>query len=1002
MNSKTEKMPVIGRITKGIHAWAGKIAVVCFVLVLASASYAADLVIGNFETGLDGWMNRDGSTGDFGTSTTHGVTLDTHSLTVVVGPADNFWKLQHDGQLNLIGASSVSMDVTFVASEWPADAWLAFSKIAFQDHTVWNWQEVQSSSMTVTKISGADPPALDGSGNLAWVPSMGDTTWNISWPLASIGKANTVYSFLIALLQTEIAKSSAGHVYIDNIRIKYGPAVTTTVIGDWENPDSNDGWVPGWDGAVLVPGNTNGVTRGSGSLSVTTNGGYWCLQRNGLLDLTDATLKFDLTMLASEWPSQPWTKVADKILIYSNGVSGWKEYNNLAKATNISDGSATGLDWGAWAGDAQKTYSLDVSDYDARGATWMQIVITIQGGNGAGHFYFDNARLVKPEPIPPPTRLHVEGNKIKNTDGTVVVLRGVSLIDLGFLEEWEGGAINMVNRLTKENDPCGNSPGWYTKIIRIPSAPTDSNTTRWPHRFNTNNLSDPNNDTLYILLRSVVDRCAAKGVYAVIDWHGIADTHGMVADTNAFWTYMAPKFADDDHVIFELFNEPINDIGTDAQNWASVKADMQTWINTVRSYAPHTLLFVGTARWCQIIGPTANNPVDDPNVVYVTHIYPWHWLNENQYYRETIAAAAAVHPVILGEWGFTTSDPAFNGTISNYGLPLQDFVEALGISNMAWVASYDWGPPMFTDGLNYKLRIGEGEMGGFAKDWLYGTRDVGQPSYLTFNRCKVTTDSFDASATFTVPPSDFAGVNKMGVEIISLTDGKTIYSENCDLSWDLQNNRFIWSYKIPKGGAGRITLLIIDFRNKTVVIQASKINLTGLGCPLRLKITLGDFVFSGDADETIVNGKDPIPLSLMGAYKNTLAVSKISVRNSTKPLKDSFSAKGSITVGDINGSNLANSALVITWADGNGASVQTFTIPAHSFKAPKKKHSYKCTNIRATEAGGGKVSANINMDKCTFTLSVKNTTLSPTSGDVRFGLAFATFDETADYRVPRK
>ena len=188
------------------------------------------------------------------------------------------------------------------------------------------------------------------------------------------------------------------------------------------------------------------------------------------------------------------------------------------------------------------------------------------------------------------------------------------------------------------------------------------------------------------------------------------------------------------------------------------------------------------------------------------------------------------------------------------------------------------------------------------------------------------------------------------------------------------------------------------------MIQASKINLTGLGCPLRLKITLGDFVFSGDADAALVNGGSPIPISLMSTYKNTLAISKISVHHSAKPLKDSFSAKGSITVGDINGANLVNSAFVITWADGNGASVQTFTIPAHSFKATKnkKKHLYKCTNIRATEAGGGKVSANINMDKCTFTLSVKNTTLSPTSGDVVFGLTFATFDETDDYRVPRK
>ncbi len=214
---------------------------------------------------------------------------------------------------------------------------------------------------------------------------------------------------------------------------------------------------------------------------------------------------------------------------------------------------------------------------------------------------------------------------------------------------------------------------------------------------------------------------------------------------------------------------------------------------------------------------------------------------------------------------------------------------------------------------------------------------------------------------------------------------------------DVTNNRFIRSYKIPKGGAGKITLLMLDFRRKTVVIKASNINLTGLGCPLRLNITLGDFVFSGDINETVVNGSSPIPIRLMRTYKDTLAISKASVKNSSKPLKDSFSAKGSITVQDINGSNPVHSAFVITWADQSETSVQTFTIPAHSFKAAKKGHSYTCKNIRATEAGGGIVNAEIDMDKCTFTLSVKNTDLSVTSGDVKLGLSFAAFDETADY-----
>ena len=293
----------------------------------------------------------------------------------------------------------------------------------------------------------------------------------------------------------------------------------------------------------------------------------------------------------------------------------------------------------------------------------------------------------------------------------------------------------MVDRITDPNDTQGNSPGWYTKIIRIMIAPPDS-VSGWPHPFN------PDNNDLYNLLRTVVDYCAEKEVYADIDWHYVANTYDHVASTSAFWTYMAPRFKNDTHVIFELFNEPINQVGSDAANWTSVKSDMETWIGIVRASAPDNLIFVGTPRWCQIIGPTATDPVSDGNVVYVSHIYPTHWLSNKLYYTSTITAAAAVHPVIMGEWGFeSSSDPndyITNGTISNYGQPLKEFVEGIGIGSIAWVASYDWGPPiLYVQHRFWTLRVGPGEMGGFTKDWLYEASGVSRHN-LNITNCNVT------------------------------------------------------------------------------------------------------------------------------------------------------------------------------------------------------------------------------------------------------------------------
>jgi hypothetical protein len=965
--------------------------------MLASAGYA-DQVVGNFETGLDSWTIAWAGTTGLGNSST-GATLGSHSMSVLVAPdevtPDPFWKLRRLGQLNLSSATSITMDVTFVASEWPSDAWLNISKIALLDHTNWTWQEVQPADMTVTKISGADPCTSEPNGNIAkWMPSWGNATWTVSWSLANITKTNDTYDFFIALQQPYVAKASAGRFYIDNIRV-VSTVETVTVIGNWEG-SSYDSWSAAWeDSPVLAPGNTNGVTRGSGSLSVTTNGGYWCLQRWGSpLVLEGATLKFDLTMLASEWPGSHWTKVAEKIAINSDGPDGWKEYENLATAINRDDGTAATLDWSS-STDARKTYSLDVSDYDYTGATYMQIAITIQGGNGAGHFYFDNALLAYPL-IEQPSRLYVQGNKIINEDGNDVVLRGVSLIDVGFQQDWDGGATNMINRLTDPNDTNCGSVGWYTNVIRIPVVPPDK-VSGWPHPF------DPDNTDLYDLLRTVVDYCASKDVYAIIDWHDIDDMNSArIAEANEFWAYMAPLFADDTHVMFELFNEPINNDGTDEENWAAVKAGMETLIDTIRTYAPNTLLFVGTPRWSQIIGPTADDPVDDPNVVYVTHIYPYHWDSDYLYYTNSIAAAAAAHPVILGEWGFTTTtDTLLDGTITDYGEPLKEFVEGLGIGNIAWVASHDWQPPMYdyndTNDV-WTLLDGEGYMGCFVKDWLHDGWLATQNTSiaLTFNRCQVTAgstqgrDTFEASGTFPSVPPNLLGISKIDVNIVSGADGNDIYTEDCNFSWDMTGNRFIWSTK----STGRITQLILNFRSKTFVIKAQNIDLTGLGVPVHLDFTLGDYILSGEADETIVNGASAIPTRLMRTYQDTLVVNNAGVKNSAGALQDAFYANGDITVQDVSGSNLADTSVVITWADQAEITIQTFTIPAHSFSKARTGNLYKCTQARAVE--GGYVTATIDLDKCTFAVLVWNTNLNVTSRNVEFGLSFAEFDQIAD------
>jgi endoglucanase len=333
------------------------------------------------------------------------------------------------------------------------------------------------------------------------------------------------------------------------------------------------------------------------------------------------------------------------------------------------------------------------------------------GASGGTSGTAGTSNVAPAEPLP---WLHVEGNQIKDPAGNAVILRGVSLIDLSVTESWEGGITRMIDRLTKSDDPQGSSPGWYTRVLRFAVVPEDGESESPVHY-------QPGSSIYYdTILRPAVDYALTKGLYVIIDWHYIADTTPHRDTTNAFWADIAPRFANDSNVMFELYNEPIN-----AGQWPSVKADMQSFYDTVRAGAPNNLVLVGTPNWCQVVAPTASDPLNGTNIVYVAHMYPQHWANPSL--RQQIVTAAAVHPVFVTEWGFQENLSALlGGTITSYGAPFTQFLEENKLSSTAWCASSNWGPPMFN--IDYTLRVGAGEMGGFVKDFLYEKRDSDRPA----------------------------------------------------------------------------------------------------------------------------------------------------------------------------------------------------------------------------------------------------------------------------------
>jgi endoglucanase len=316
--------------------------------------------------------------------------------------------------------------------------------------------------------------------------------------------------------------------------------------------------------------------------------------------------------------------------------------------------------------------------------------------------------------------LHTSGNKIYDASGNVVILRGCALIDLGSLQDWEGGVTAAIDRLTNPNDTSGSSPGFYTKVVRLVIGPPGSG---GPWLWSPTDGGDYYNN----LLRPVVNYCASKNIYCIIDFHYVQDISSANAATaTQFWTYIAPLFKNDANVLFELYNEPVNNQnGSDLGNWNAIKGYYQSWYNIVRNAGAPNLCIIGSPNYSATTGTAAQNPLSGYNIAYTCHLYPQHW--SSSWNVSQFETAAPLQPVFVTEWGFGNypGNTLYNSTISAYGQPFMNQMNALGVSWTAWVADTSWQPAMFASG--WVLLVGQNQMGGFVKDTLYSLRNSNQP-----------------------------------------------------------------------------------------------------------------------------------------------------------------------------------------------------------------------------------------------------------------------------------
>jgi endoglucanase len=226
-------------------------------------------------------------------------------------------------------------------------------------------------------------------------------------------------------------------------------------------------------------------------------------------------------------------------------------------------------------------------------------------------------------------RLRVKGNRVVDQRGQPIQLRGMSW----FWSQWTDFYV------AKNVDVMVDD--WKATLVRAALGVENDG----------GYLQNPQANVAKV--RTLVDRAIERGVYVIIDWH---DHHAQdhKAQAISFFREMAQTYGKEPHVIFEIYNEPMN------VSWPVVKAYAEDLIRTIRDAGSNNLIIVGTPTWSQDVDVAANDRItSDDNVAYTLHFYA----NTHRQQLRDKAKAALDRGVALfvTEWGTCSADG--NGSI---------------------------------------------------------------------------------------------------------------------------------------------------------------------------------------------------------------------------------------------------------------------------------------------------------------------------------------------------
>jgi hypothetical protein len=263
----------------------------------------------------------------------------------------------------------------------------------------------------------------------------------------------------------------------------------------------------------------------------------------------------------------------------------------------------------------------------------------------------------------PPLPLQVKGNQVIDSEGRPVLLRGVNAASLEWSSDGEGHILETVRVAIDD---------WNCNIIRLPLSQD-----RW---FGKAPEQNDGGKAYRALVKEAVDLCSSKGCYVILDlhwsdvneWGQNIGQHSM-PDRNSiiFWKDIAPIYANNPAVIFDLYNEPhdvtwdvwlnggkINDRpnGPDLPVKEYEAVGMQEMLDAVRSTGAKNVVIAGGPAFAYdldgILEGRQLNDAGGNGVIYANHAYDY--FGESIFtWIASMKEATAKFPVIISEFGWS-------------------------------------------------------------------------------------------------------------------------------------------------------------------------------------------------------------------------------------------------------------------------------------------------------------------------------------------------------------